>query len=215
MKKNKLHTNSFFTYWIIAIALAFAIGGCTSSKNVSKGQTSLDSTYINQLQQRVHMLTLENEHLQNKINEFEYTDVVFNNDCDSILQAALINAGCNVDSINTILSLYRSKIKVYADGAVEYEGNISSFKRTKSRLEETIKTLQRTNDSLATVKQKVEIKIEKETAWKEKVVKRGISGLMWTLFVLIIIAAFVAGFWLCWKYKDDIQQQLDAEEKYS
>jgi len=203
------------TFIAIIFAIAYVLSGCTSQKNVNKGKENIDSTYIHKLQQQVHQLTIENEHLQNKINEYEYTDVVFNNDCDSILKAALLNAGCDVDSINSVLSLYRSKIKVFADGAVEYEGNISSFKRTKSRLEETIKTMQRVNDSLATVKSKVEVKVEKQTEWKDKVVKRGISGLMWTFFVLLIIVAFVLGFWLCWKYKDAIQEQLDAEEKYS
>ena len=195
----------------VAVMIAAALNGCTSSKNVSKGKTAIDSTYIMQLQQQIHTLTLENEQLQHTINEMEYTDVVFDNDCDSILKTALLKAGCNADSINAVLSLYKSRIKVYADGAVEYDGMIRSYTRTKSKLEETIKTLQRVNDSLANVKQVVDVRVEKQTEWKEKVVKRGISGLMWTLFVLFIIAAFLLGFWLCWKYKDDIQEQLDAE----
>lgn len=195
----------------IIFAIAYVLGGCTSQKNVNKGKEAIDSSYIMQLQQQIHTLTLENEHLQHTINEMEYTDVVFDNNCDSILRNALLKAGCNVDSINAVLALYKSKIKVYADGAVEYDGAIKSFSRTKSKLEETIKTLQRVNDSLVTVKQKVDVRVEKQTEWKEKVVKRGISGLMWTLFVLFIIAAFILGFWLCWKYKDAIQEQLDAE----
>lgn len=199
----------------IIFAIAYVLGGCTSQKNVSKGKESIDSTYIMQLQQQIHTLTLENEHLQHTINEMEYTDVVFDNDCDSVLRNALLKAGCNVDSINAVLALYKSKIKVYADGAVEYDGAIKSFSRTKSKLEETIKTLQRVNDSLVTVKQKVDVRVEKQTEWKEKVVKRGLGGLFWTIFVLIIIAAFLLGFWLCWKYKDDIQEQLDAEENNS
>lgn len=198
-------------FFAIIFAIAYVLGGCSSQKNVNKGKASVDSSYIMQLQQQIHNLTLENEHLQHTINEMEYTDVVFDNDCDSILRNALLKAGCNVDSINAVLALYKSKIKVYADGAVEYDGAIKSFSRTKSKLEETIKTLQRVNDSLATVKSKVEVKVEKQTEWKEKVVKRGLGGLFWTIFVLIIIAAFLLGFWLCWKYKDDIQEQLDAE----
>jgi len=199
----------------IIFAIAYVLGGCSVHKDISTGETKFDSSYIQQLQQQIHTLTLENEHLQHTINEMEYTDVVFDNDCDSILRNALLKAGCNVDSINAVLALYKSKIKVYADGAVEYDGAIKSFNRAKSKWEEKIQILQRLNDSLAIVKQVVDVRVEKQTEWKEKVVKRGISGLMWTFFVLLIIAAFLLGFWLCWKYKDDIQEQLDNEEKYS
>jgi hypothetical protein len=199
----------------IIFAIAYVLGGCRVHKNISSEQTKFDSSYIMQLQEQIHNLTLENEHLQHTINEMEYTDVVFDNNCDSILRNALLKAGCNVDSINAVLALYKSKIKVYADGAVEYDGAIKSFNRAKSKWEEKIKDMQRVNDSLVNVKQVVDVRVEKQTEWKERVVKRGISGLMWTIFVLLIIAAFIVGFWLCWKYKDNIQEQLDAEEKYS
>lgn len=193
------------------VAALLAITSCSSTKNVTKETQTIDSSYVQELESQVRTLNLDIEHLKSKISELEYTDVVFDNDCDSILRHALLKAGCNVDSINSVLAFYKSKIKVYADGAVEYDGNIRSFTRTKSKLEETIKNLQRVNDSLATVKSKVDVKYEKVTETKDKIIKRGISGLMWTLFVLIIIAAFLVGFWLCWKYKDAIQEQLDSE----
>ena len=200
--------------WIIfagCFALLAMTSGCRVHKDVSTGKTSFDSSYIKQLEQDVRVLTVENEHLTSKISELEYTGVVFDNDCDSILKAALLKAGCNVDSINAVLALYKSKVKYYADGTIEAEGNIKSLTRSKSKLEETVKNLMRVNDSLSHVSENVEAKVVTKTEWKEKVVKRGISGLMWGLFILLIIIAFLVGFWLCWKYKDAIQEQMDSE----
>jgi hypothetical protein len=197
--------------WILVITMI--ISGCSVHKNMSSGSASFDSSYIKQLEQDIHSLQLENEHLTSKISEMEYTGVVFDNDCDSILKAALMNAGCNVDSINSVLATYKSRVKYYADGSFELEGNLRSVTRTKSKLEETVRDLSRIKDSLIHVIEHTEAKVETKTEWKERVVKRGISGLMWTLFVLLIIAAFILGFWLCWKYKDAIQEQLDSEER--
>lgn len=195
-----------------AVMIAAALNGCTSSKNVSKEKTAVDSSYIQELESNIRVLQSENDHLQKTIHEMEYAGVVFDNDCDSVLKAALLKAGCNVDSINAVLSLYKSKVTSYANGMLEVEGRLKSFNRTRTKDQELIHDLQKSNDSLAAVKNKVEVKYEKATETKEKVVKRGLGGLFWTIFVLIIIAAFILGFWLCWKYKDDIQEQLDSED---
>lgn len=205
-----MKTIVFFAFWV-AVILFFT--GCGVTKNTSKGTFSFDSSYINQLEQDIRNLTYENDQLNTRISEMEYTGVQFNNDCDSILKNALLRAGCNVDSINAVLSMYKSKVKYFADGSFELEGNVKSLTRSKSKLEEMIRSQQRVNDSLAHVITNTEAKVTTKTEWKDRVVKRGISGLMWGLFVLIIIAAFLVGFWLCWKYKDAIQEQLDSEEK--
>jgi hypothetical protein len=201
-----------FACLLLAILLiTWPLNGCSVHKDISKGKTSVDSSYIYELEQNTRLLQLEVDRLNTKISTMEYTGVVFDNDCDSILKAALLKAGCNVDSINAVLAFYKSKVKYYADGTIEAEGNLKSLTHTKSKLEEIIKENRRTIDSLAAVKSKVEVKTEVKTEWKDKVVKRGISGFVWGLFILLIIAAFIAGFWLCWKYKDAIQEQLDAE----
>lgn len=197
---------------IIASACMAVCSGCRTTKDISKGTASFDSSYIHQLQEDIRVLTYEIDLLHTRISEMEYTGVQFDNDCDSILKNALLKAGCNVDSINAVLSLYKSKVKYYADGSFELEGNIKSLTRTKSKLEEMIRSQQRLTDSLTHVIANTEAKVVSKIEWKDRVIKRGISGLMWTLFVLIIIAAFLVGFWLCWKYKDAIQEQLDSEE---
>jgi hypothetical protein len=40
MKKTKLHSKNFLTYWLIAFALAFAIASCTSTKDLDKSNES-------------------------------------------------------------------------------------------------------------------------------------------------------------------------------
>jgi chromosome segregation ATPase len=191
----------------IIFAIAYVLTGCTGSKNINRSLQMVDSSYAQDLEQQIRVLNSEIESLRTKISEMEYIGVQFDNNCDSLYQA-LQRAGCNTDSINAVISLYRSKVKFYADGAFEVEGNLKSLTRTKSRLEETVKSLQRKVDSLATVKNKVDVRYEKTTETKEKIVKRGISA--WWL--LLVVIAFLIGFWLCWKYKDAIQEQLDAEQ---
>lgn len=188
----------------LAIMIAIALSSCSSTKHVNKTETSIDSSYIKELEQKIHVLTNEIESLHTKISELQYTGVVFDNDCDSILKAALLRSGCNADSINAVLAFYKSKVKFYADGAFEVEGNLKTLTRSKTKLEEIINSKQRTIDSLSELKSKVETKYQTVKATKEVEKKKGFPWLIAIVsYALGIVTIILLGIWIAKRAEDD------------
>lgn len=163
--------------------LAIVLFSCNPFKKF-QGYTKdvYDSLYVVELEEKVKVLEIENGELTSRVNELEFLGVTFDNNCDSVLKTALLKAGCNTDSINAILNMYRSRIKTFADGTVEAEGFIKSLRRSKERNEETIAKYQREIDSLKEVKQK-QIHWQQTVTITKTVTKK--KGINWWLWVLI------------------------------
>lgn len=166
----------------IGIVLAvFIFSSCNTKKIQGYTKDVYDSLYVSELEEKIKVLEIENGELTARVNELEFFDVEFDNNCDSILKAALLKSGCNTDSVNAILELYKSRIKTFSDGTVEAEGFIKSLRRSKQRNEELITKYQHTIDSLKSIN-------KKDVHWKQVVtiekttkVKRGIYWWVWFL----------------------------------
>lgn len=192
----------------LAVMIAVALSGCKTTKDLNKTTVITDSSRIQELEEESRMYQNEINELQRRINEMEYTGVVFDNDCDSIIKAALVKSGCNVDSINAILNVFRARIKVYADGSAEYEGMIRSYTKQKSRYEELLSRNERTIDSLKSIKEKVQTVVHTVTNTKTVYKKKSFLS-QWWLWVIIAAVFFVLGFRVCWKYKEKLIAMYD------
>ena len=186
-----------------AVMIAVALSGCKTTKDLNKTTVITDNSRIQELEEESRMYQNEINELQRRINEMEYTGVVFDNDCDSIIKAALVRSGCNMDSINSLLSVFRSRIKVYADGSAEYEGTIRSYTNQKSRYEELLTRNEKTIDSLKILKEKVQTVTHTVTNTKTVYKKKSFLS-QWWLWLIFFLGGLVLGFKLCWKYKDSI-----------
>lgn len=124
---------------------------CNSSKRVFTEKNSFDSTYLHQLEKENHLLVSENDKLNSRISELEFTGVVFEKD----------SVPCP-DNV----------ITVKPDGSTEFRGAIKSFNKSKSREEEIIKELTRNLDSLAKEKEKVRTEVKTVTVTKTKKVSK-------------------------------------------
>lgn len=166
----------------LVIIVIIVCSSCSSLKK-TQGYTKdvYDSLYVAELEDKVKVLEIENGELTSRVNELEFLGVTFDNNCDSILKFALLKAGCNTDSINAILSQYKSRIKTFADGSVEAEGFIKSLRRSKERNEEVISKYQHEIDSLKEAKQREVNWVQKEIITKTVTKKRGIYWWIWLL----------------------------------
>jgi len=184
---------------IAAVIFSVAFSSCKTSKELSVLKESSDSTSINELKQQIRVLTLENQNLQERVNEMELFGVQFDNDCDSVIRAALRRSGCNVDSINAVIASLKGSIKINADGSMEVQGLIKSLTREKKRNEEKISNMQRTVDSLSQLEQKTQHWVRTVTVTKHTVKKvKFMTQVVW--WIVFLVAGFVIG--LAYKLKN-------------
>lgn len=196
---------------VLIIGLGFVIcvlASCKSSKNVFKQTETSDSTSITELRHRVRTLARENMELQQRIDEMDLLGVQFDNDCDSVIRAALKRSGCNTDSINAVIASLKSSVKINSDGSMEVHGLIKSLTREKKRNEEKISSMQKTIDSLSELQKKETHWVRTVTVTKTIVKKKSVLN-QWWLWVVFLVGGFVIGFRVCWKYKERIIATYD------
>ena len=161
--KNKLKLTLIITVAIILIVAV--LSSCKTSRQFSSVTNNSDSLEIAIKSDSIRFLTLELFKVTEKIKELESTGVTFdptkcpdipeipipvNCDADS-LKAALTKANSLIAKLNAYNQNLSNKVKIYADGTIEYEGKISAANYTKSKQQEYITEQRREIDSLKKV----------------------------------------------------------------
>lgn len=185
--------------WII-FCIAYVVTSCSSTKNIQKHTSEADSATIEELQEDNRYLRSQVDELNTKIRTSEYTSVVFDNNCDSVIRAAITRYGCNADSINKVMDFLKNRIKVFADGSTEYEGKIRSYVSQKNKFEEQVKKNQLTIDSLKSIKQKEVHWVRTVTITNTKYKKTGFPWLWFSVGIGIGIALLLLIMYLIGKY---------------
>lgn len=229
MKTHQLKTDNFFLYWIIALCIACAFANCTPVKKTSSSSTTtteenktaeentswkqkydaLKITADEQVKELNSSLQFHEENTNGIISAFEDVQALFEE--KNILSDSLNDRLHAIfDSLKN--SPCKNKLIYRSDGTFEAFG----LKSANLQLEQSNKKIELLTDQLETeinkrIKIEDDLKLVQSTKSTEK--KRGIPIWLWSLWGIIVIIAFVCGFWLCWKYKDAIQEQLDSEGK--
>jgi hypothetical protein len=163
---------------ILFVALTLIIGalimlfsfGCSSTKEVLKMRTVVDSTVINEKSDSIRLLTIENEKLTSEKRELEFGVIRF----DTVFVG---------DTISNTVTIH--------DGVIEAKGHIVSAVLTKSVLTKIVNEKNRVIDSLSLVKNKVLNHYYKVTEIKEKKVKRSFLNFWWLLAIGFIGGLYV------------------------
>lgn len=174
------------------ILVMVLLASCTSTKQVSKQTTTVDSSYIKELESWNKMLITENERLNVENHELQYNSVEFDStDCPPT--QIIIDERCNVDSITAVLrDQFASTVKIHADGTIEAKGRLVRANASMQKLQKFVFEQSRTIDSLKKVKQKETVKTVTKTEYKDKYVKRSfMTG--WWLWLLFFLAGVFVG----------------------
>lgn len=166
-----------FLVWIVVLVLAF---GCNTEKHIVKERVVVDSTAIKEKSDSIWLLKREIERMEAQIREMTYTQVLFD---------TVYIAGDTI--VNTVI--------IKDNGEVEAAGRIKSLTISKQLLVNIIKEKDRVIDSLAALKQKEKIVVQKETVTKKVDKKSKLVGIGVGAFLLLLV--FVVGVFTGWKTK--------------
>lgn len=150
------------------------LAGCTSTKQVSKSSTNVDSSAIKERDEEIRILKAENERLNIEIRELQFAEVRFD---------TVFVKGDTV--VNTVV--------ITKDGEVQAKGNIVSAVVSKNILTKIVNEKQRVIDSLSKALTSEKANVKKVVEVKEKEVKRSVfPGWMWWLLLI----AFGGGYYV-------------------
>jgi hypothetical protein len=140
------------------IILIFSASACTSTKDIAKNKTVVDSTVIKDLQDSVRVLKTENAHLSTEIRELQYSGVSFQDRCDTaalrrILTSGLVDKSVIEEYLHQMAEC-SDQVKIASDGTIEAKGKLKSAYYSSDKLTRMVYDLKRENDSLRSVKQK-------------------------------------------------------------
>ena len=169
------------------------LAGCTSTKQISKSSTKVDSTASKEKDEEIRVLKAENDRLNAEINRMQYSTVVFDSTKCPPTQL-IIDSTCNVDSVKQVLERqFQNQVKIYSDGTIEAKGNLKS---ANFQLLQQIKLAQEKSklaDSLSKALTAEKANVKKVVEVKEKEVKRTVfPGFMWGLLLI----AFGGGYYV-------------------
>lgn len=188
--------------WLFLIAILVLLGlvllmvlyGCNSNRHINKTTDTTLSEILKEKEDSIRLLINETNSLQAFIHELVFGGVVFDSSgCPPA--TVVVPPNCKLDSILSVLDLYKDKVKIYADGTIEAEGKLKSAYYTKNLLSKTIEQQKKTIDSLVQVKQKElvseitnTVTVQKDTKWK--------VGTNWWIWLIFFIAGFALCYWL-------------------
>jgi hypothetical protein len=226
MKIRQPKTDNCLLYWLIALAFAFAIGSCSSTKkteqsiDISEEKKSVDSSsYWKQQHEELKLVVDEQQkEMNSRLQFYEGNQDELANALNEV-QVMFFQSGIYSDSLQRRLRKIfdslknnpcKSKLIYKADGSIEAFG----LRSANLQLEQSNKRIELLTDQLETeiskrIRLEDEMKAAEMRTSTEK--QRGISGWIWSLWGIALIVMYVFGFWTCWKYKDAIQEQLDSE----
>lgn len=187
---------------ILVMFLLLGSVGCHVTKNTEKKEQVKESLTEAQLLRNIHEKDSVITVLQQRVHELEYVGVTFT-PCPQVnidsLTSALVRANCKPEEVDKLVQMYQksqAKIRMLENGMTEITGDISSYQRSKSRLEETVASQKTTIDKLtmelAQSKAEVKEKIVEKVKTVEKEVLPWYS--LW-LILAVLIGGVVLGWW--------------------
>ncbi len=185
---------------LLMISCSRILTSCASvSKNLSKSQSSYDSSYVAQLENNVTAERARRQHLENELREQQFASVTFNDrPCPPTV---IIDSACNEDSMvkvieeqKKIIESKSNEVEILADGTIKAKGDLKYANYSRDRLTKQISDLLDTISYLKNKKTSTGVSVKTETETLEKqVVKWRIP---WLLFALCFIAGCIF-----WHYK--------------
>ena len=170
---------------------------CTTTKDITKTKTTVDSTSLKEAYEKISTLTAERDTYYNRVKELEYLSVSFQ-DCPEInmdsLRTVLKEGGCKQSTIDSLINLYKSAqttIKKLADGTLEIKGKIGSLTQSKSKDEETIMEKDKTIAELREALKREEANVKTVTVVKDKVKKTSFLNQWWLFPLGFITCLFI------------------------
>jgi hypothetical protein len=164
---------------LFALLLMILLASCTSTKQVVKQTTSIDSSYIKQLEESVRVLQSENSHLSSEIHEMLFNSVEFDSTNCPPTQI-IIDERCNADSIRAILEAdFSNEVKIHANGTIEAKGQLRRASASLQKIQQVIAEQSRTIDSLRSLKQHETVRTITKTEYKDKYVKTSFLSQWW------------------------------------
>lgn len=202
---------------ILLISLTALLASCGGTKHITTNKENRDSLTIVEKDNQIAELQKEVSQLRTYLREREYLSVeiqpcppAINTDS---LRDALIAANCSPDIINRLsgyLQQAQATIERQADGTLKITGQVKSLTSIKSKLEETVKNQNTEIATLKTELEKAKSHVKTQTVEKIKEVKRGLSWWAYWLFLIAVILAVIAGWWL--KTKADQLGEREADK---
>jgi len=175
---------------VLVSALILSFLSCKTSKHITTSVVTVDSSYLKEKIDSVHVLLEEKSRLESTIKELQYAGVVFDSSKCPPSQF-VIDKNCNVDSILRILDEYKNTVKIYADGTIEAQGKLKSAYYTKNKLTQTISELTNTIDSLRKMKQTKSIAYKTTIATVDKEVKRSFFSQWWMWLIVFVAGCYI------------------------
>lgn len=178
--------------WFVLVT----IPGCSTDKHIQKTEITKDSTVEKEQAEIIRYLQDHITHLESYVREMDYAGVVFDSTkCPKIT----IPESCKdttlrrlVDELNEALDIAKKKVKIYADGTIEAEGNLKSASRTKEMQAHMIANLRTRVDSFAIALEAEKSNVKTKIVEKEKTVERKWLTGFW-LWILFLVIGFVLG----------------------
>lgn len=173
---------------------------CSSQKDIFKTTNTIDSNNSRLVDSFKFQLTAMAMKHQKELEEAKNTKVVF--DDTPCPPAVPVNIdSCKSDSLIKIIHLQddyikslKNKVKVNADGSMEYEGKIKSVTVDLKRTEKENEELSQQNTLLAHWKDSVSTELKKKQTTSEKHITKKWFSMSW---VWIFLLGFILGciFW--------------------
>lgn len=192
----------------LIIALAFVFSSCSSHKEIATSSSHTDSTAIeywkNKFEQE-HQFRLQAEQ---ELRQSEYSAVEFDStrcpqlphielpeDCNSdSLRKVISKLNSTIDQLNNAMAGLNKKVKFYADGSFEAEGNIKSANKSKEQMQRQYLALLLQYNSLVASDIGKSVAVQKDTITRQVSKKRSFP---WWLLLL----AFAAGTYAQYRFK--------------
>ncbi len=201
---------------ILIMFFLLGTAGCHVTKNTDKKEQVKESLSETQMKRDIRERDSIISVLKQRIYELEYVGVILT-PCPQVnldsLTDALIMANCKPEEVDKLVKLYqdsRAKIVMLENGMTEITGNIASYQRSKSRLEETVATQKTTIDRLTTELAQSKAAVKEKIVEKVKTVEKEVFPWysLW-LILAALIGGCILGWWL--KGKTDALANLGAD----
>lgn len=177
---------------------------CHVSKNTEKKEQVKESLTLTEMRRDIRERDSIITVLQQRVHELEYVGVAFTPcpqvNIDSLTQA-LIRANCSPEQVDKLIKMYQdsqAKIRMLENGITEITGNVSSYQRSKSRLEETVVNQKTIIDKLTIELAQSKADVKERIVEKVKTVEKEV--LPW-YSLWLILAALIGGGVLGWWFK--------------
>src|SRR5688572_12608208 len=201
MKKTKpLHIGNLVITWMLAFAMAFALGSCNSTKNIDKTSKETETAIKIDSSAYFHEKVDSLQRTLTEERNIRKTGVVFN-------RQPIISNVPGEELIDDCPPCANNEIHVKADGSFTAKGDIAAFNMEEDQLRKQLVEVINERE-LETSHRKVLEQQLKEVV-KNKIVEKKTKVLtQWWIWLIFLAAGFFIGFRTCWKYKDRIKNEI-------